>query len=311
MADLTHYDKSETFSVTATFTVAGTPTDPTTVAATAYLPDGTTIAYAYPSANISRTSAGIYVVTDTASQTGVWYVEVVGTGTAAGRERQTFVVDPRWPTDLLSTGALTTIEKVELLIDQVGTQGTRANEEDSKRWIATLINAFSTAIKNYTERQFKPTETATTKVFVGDQRGFINLAPFEASTITSVVLYTDRSIADQETLAVGYSYTTDFYYGEPRNRTPEGTYLRLALPTIYEDRIQVSVTGNWGAGTVPADVDYVCASECANAYWRSRMRTPAVTGLDDNYLGPDVGPFALSRRAQAMLEPYANRVFVG
>jgi hypothetical protein len=308
LADLTHYDANETFSVTATFTVAGTPTDPTTVAATAYKPDGTTTAYAYPSANISRTSAGVYVVTGTADQAGTWYVEVVGTGTAAGRERQTFVVDPRWPADLLATNALTSIEKVELLLDRVGTQGSRADEEDDDRFIAYLINTFSSAIQNYTQRQFKPVQAAATKVYAYDGSGTLSLAPYEATTLTTVTLFSDLAVADQVVLVAGYS-ASDHYYAEPRQRTAEGTYLHLTMPTIRSDVSQVTIVGNWGAGLVPADIDYVCAAEAANAYMRATSRAPRGVPAED-FLGPDVGPFSLSRRSMGILDAYANRVLV-
>lgn len=317
MADLTHYDRDEQFSVTATFSVNGTPTNPTTVAATAYKPDGTTEAYAFPSANIANPSIGEFVVTDTADQIGTWYLEVVGTGAAAGRERQTFVVDPRWPADLLAPNALTTIENVELALDRVGSQGSRPDEEDDKRWIASLINAFSTTIQNYTQRQFKPTETGAAKVFTHDGLGSLSLAPYEASTITSVVVHTDRPVGEQVTLVPGYS-TSDHYYPEPRHKTAQNTYLRLRLPAFSYDRsrwadryglIQVTVTGNWGAATVPQDIEYVCRAEAANAYMRASSRAPRGVAAED-FLGPDVGPFSLSRRSMGILDEYANRVLI-
>lgn len=318
MADLEHWDKDEAWTIQATFAVSGTPTNPTTVAATAYKPDGTTEPYTFPSANISNPSAGVFRVTDTGDIVGTWYIEVVGTGSAAGRARHAIIIDPRWPADLLNTDALTTIEQVELLLDRVGTQGTSGQEENDKKLIADLVNAFSDAVHAYTQRQFKPTQTTATKLFVYDGNGSLSLAPYEATTVTAVVLYSDRPVGEQWTLIAA-----DDYRLEPRQKTAESTYLSVTLPKVRSGGltvdgdvvrqdlrgVQVSVTGTWGAGVVPSDVEYVVKAEAANAYMRATQRAPRGIGAED-FLGPDVGPLALSRRAQAILDFHSNREVV-
>jgi len=305
VAELTHYDKDEIWSATASFkNAAGALTNPTTVTATARKPDGTTEAYTV-GAGITNPSTGVFVVTDSGDQVGTWYVEIVGTGAAAGRERAAFVIDPRWPSDLLKPHALTSIEEVELLLDRVGVQGSRGDEEDDDRLIAFYINAFSGQIQRYTRRQFLPLETATTKVFRYDGSNTLSLAPSEARSISEIRFNTDQAVSAQQVI------TAASYRSEPRQKSESGTYLGLALPTTlvgssnYWSDVQVSITGNWGAGIVPDAVQYVCAAEAANAYMRASQRAPRGVTAED-FLGPDIGPFPLSRRSMAVLDDYVN-----
>jgi hypothetical protein len=206
-----------------------------------------------------------------------------------------------------------------MLLDRAGTQGTAADEEDDKRFLAFLINSFSDAVHAYTARQFKPTETAATKLYTYDGTGLLSLAPYEATAVTAIVLYTDRPVGEQWTLVAANDYRL-----EPMQKTPESTYLSIKVPrvrsgglTVDSDvvradlqGVQVSVTGNWGAGVVPSDVEYVVAGEAANAYMRASQRAPRGVAAED-FFGPDVGPLALSRRSQAVLWPHSNRTLIG
>jgi hypothetical protein len=299
--DLVHYYVTDPVTLTTEFRVNGTLTDPTAVTATAIQPDGTETVYTYGvSPELTKTAIGVYNLAITASIVGVWYVIFKGTGAAAGSERHSFIVDPRVPSDLLKDFALTSVERVELELDRVGSQGGRANEEDDKRYIAELINAFSEEIRKHTRRQFKPTEDAVTKKLLLDGVGpSFSLAPYEARAITGVSLYSD-STAPTVVAATGYRLG-------PRQKSSVGTYLALTLvdyPNRSWDGVEIALTGDWGAGVVPDTVAYVCAAEVANAYVRASQR-PA-RGAEQDFLGPDLGPFALSRRAEAKLEAYVN-----
>jgi hypothetical protein len=269
MADQTHFLESSTWTVTADFG----STNPTTVTATAFKPNGSTETYTYPSGNWTNPEPGTFVLTDTADVIGDWYVEVVGTGAAAGRARHAFVVDPQLPADLLHPDALTTIERVELVLDRSGVTGSSADDEQDMRLIAEYINSFSAAVQNFT----------------------------------------DRAVGQQEAWTPGDTGSDENYWPFPRNRTGEGTYLYLEVPRVHEYRYsywrhgnesyRVTVTGDWGAGVVPSDVEYVVASEAANAYVRATSR---VVSLEGQLLN-DVGAFALSNRSRDLLEPYSNR----
>jgi hypothetical protein len=305
---LIHYSLGAPWSVEARFAVEEVATDPTTVAATARKPDGTLLLYAYPGPHIEKTADGVFLVSDTASDIGVWYVEVVGTGVAAGRARDSFLVDPRWPADMLGPHALTSIEAVELLIDRVGTQSNRGSEEDDKRMLARLINSFSRLALDFTEREFLPLGLdEETRPVVYDGDGWLSLAPFEANEISAVTLYADRELSSQVALsaglASGYGWTVE-------RRSPEGTILRIGLAPIgsragsWARWYSVAVTATWGAGVVPPDVAYIVESEVANAFWRSRTRSNEADEVS-------YGPYELSATAQAALEPHANRSPLG
>jgi hypothetical protein len=245
----------------------------------------------------------VYRIQDIGDQVGTWRIEVTGTGAAAGTDTFQLVVDPRWPSDLLNTNALTSIENVELMLDRVGSQGSRGDEADDLRWIARLINSFSKTIQDETGRQFMPTENAVTKIFSYDNTGSLGLAPTEARAITTVTAYSDIP-GSEEVWTPAYTGGLD-YWAMPREQTSEGTYLWLEVPRRYywgRGDIQVSILGNWGAGVVPEDVAYVCEAEVANAYNRATARVTSLEGLEVN----DVGPFALSRRSLDILSAYRN-----
>ena len=325
MPELSHHDLSELWSVVATFEVDGTPTEPGVVSATLRKPSGLLVGYAAGSPNIVAGGTGVYTISDVGAETGVHYLEVVGTSPAAGRERFSFVVDPRWPADLLEDYALTSIEEMELILDRVGTQGSRGQEEDDKRWIATLINTFSRLVANYTEREFLPVtdddEDDVARVFVYDGDELLSLAPYEAREVSSVVLYSDQPQAFQIALTQGYTVTGYSWWGDPRQLSAEGTLLALELPRRrrgHRHGAQVTVTGKWGAGSVPADVKHVCEAEVADAWWASRARAPLANSFGqgaESYLVNEQLAFnaqivALNHRSQAILDPHCNRTLI-
>ena len=83
-------------AVTATFTVSGVNTDPTTVTFTVRQEDasaGTSYVYG-PAPEVTRTGAGIYLLTYPVTLAGVHQVRCVGTGAAKGAVQGEFVVVP-------------------------------------------------------------------------------------------------------------------------------------------------------------------------------------------------------------------------
>ncbi len=148
-----------------------------------------------------------------------------------------------------------------------------------------LINSFSRAVQRYAGRQFKPRETAVAKKFRYDGSGVLRLdaanRPTELVSVTSIVLFSDLPASYQKTLSAGdASYEAD-YRLEPRGATSEGTYTWLVLPkvtsfpalTSSESPIdpstreaQVTITGTWGADSVPADIEIAVLREISNVF---------------------------------------------
>lgn len=211
--------------------------------------------------------------------------------------------------------ALTTVANVrEMLPD--------ANADSDR--LTILINSYSTAIKKYCAREFESGGTATRK-FRYEGNGFLDLAPYDLRSITSVTAYTDLPTSEQVTLAAASSTTEADYRLMPLNATDEGTYLWMLLPQLdvkfssttgYQPSelkgVQVSVAGTWGMATVPADVELACIVAVVNAYRNpGSFQSVSVGGYSLTEV-PDVsidGSRSLPVDARNLLAPYRRSSF--
>lgn len=89
---MSSYINGDTIRVTATFTVDGAATDPTTVTLRVKAPSGTTTVYTYTDGHLTRVSAGVYRKDVLFNAAGSWYVRWEGTGAAAGVEEEAITV---------------------------------------------------------------------------------------------------------------------------------------------------------------------------------------------------------------------------
>ena len=319
---MTHYDVGETFERLATFKPGGVLTDPATVTGKVRDPlTGLIATYTYPSANLVRDSLGVYRLIGVGTAPGRWYYRIVGTGAAVSVEEDYFIVDPSM-FDLLEeldARALTTIEDAELYLDRVGLQGSKASEADQLRFLASLINGKSTAMLAHMRRQFKPTEDAVTKRFRYGGGGRLWFAPYELRSLTAITLHTDQPVGAQQLLLAQSDSRESDYRLEPRQKTTVGTYLRASLPLLAVNPrhgAEVSITGNWGAGSVPAGLKMVCEAEVAAEWERSTGKgTPdPVTGELSRSLAPldfsrnslkAMGRYRVARRRTRTLEVHS------
>jgi len=83
------YDIGDRVTLTANFTDAGTPVEPTTVTCAVKAPSGTTT-----SPSVTNTS-GTYSATVDPDEQGAWYYRFTGTGTYVAAEEGTFRVRRR------------------------------------------------------------------------------------------------------------------------------------------------------------------------------------------------------------------------
>lgn len=166
-------------------------------------------------------------------------------------------------TAVLTDSALITLEKARRHIKRLPT-------DDSADFVLVdLIEQASAAIADYTEREFLPKTPDTddddpvARLFRYEADGVLSLAPYEARTITSVLVDAKELLSTQ-------------WKAEPRNGTKQGTFLyltlRLPIPALWKwpiDRFtgyEVTVTGLWGIGTVPAAVERACLITVADWY---------------------------------------------
>lgn len=170
----------------------------------------------------------------------------------------------------LNADALTSWDNALTFLARTDVEG--ADLVDDENFLALLINAASTAIARYTGRQFAPTETAAPKLFRYDGGGVLRLRPYEARSVSSIVLGTDLPVTSQRTLLAQTATQAAEYRLEPRQKTLLGTYTWLVLPTVRLSESgeqlgsQVTVVGDWGVGSVPADVEFACLRAVAHWY---------------------------------------------
>ena len=80
------YDVGDSSVLTATFTVSGTNTDPTTVTLYVNDPSGNVSTYTYSGATITKSATGIYTKTIDLDEAGTWLYRWETTGTAKAAE---------------------------------------------------------------------------------------------------------------------------------------------------------------------------------------------------------------------------------
>ena len=94
---------NEIATLSNTFKVSGTPTDPTTVSLVVTDPTGAQTTYAYNPGTITRTGTGAYSQLVPTTIAGVWSYEWVGTGTAADVVAGTWTAQPLTSNQLYCT----------------------------------------------------------------------------------------------------------------------------------------------------------------------------------------------------------------
>lgn len=143
--------------------------------------------------------------------------------------------------------------------------------EDEKIEAAAAINAYSRAIHKYTRRQFLPKETGIAKRFEYDGSGVLNFTRERTElrgSPTEILLGSDLPLADQRVLLALTETTEAEYKLQPPHLTDEGTYLWIkGLPKLSRT-VELKITGDWGAETIPSDVELACRIAVSN-YLRS------------------------------------------
>lgn len=141
------------------------------------------------------------------------------------------------------------------------------NQDDSSRdpILIEAVNFVSSSIWDHCEREFTEASGTPTRSFLlrrrvvnGASVGWIDLAPYDLRSATTVKLFTDQAVASQQTLA------TDEYRLRPVGGAKGGTYLEILTvePTAGEAQLgfewEAQVTGAWGMGEVPETVQLAC-----------------------------------------------------
>jgi len=156
--------------------------------------------------------------------------------------------------ETLQPYALTTLAKLREHLDR--TEDATEAEDDE---LIRVINAKSNAMRLFAEREFVPAgdEDLIRTFLVEDLNGFVNLAPFDLRSVTSITL---DGVALAET-------AYDLF---PLNKTREDTYLWLELAALLPEQCgtrnwrKLEIEGLWGMEAIPPDVEHGCLVACSH-----------------------------------------------
>lgn len=233
----------DTVTLTNTFAVAGTNTDPTAVSLVVTDPSGNADTYTYAGATITKTATGIYTKNITADEAGRWSYKWTGTGTAADVADGTFEVHANQPLSANSADVLTMVEaKRTLNLDMT------SNTYDE--WVAVIV----TAVSQQLDEMCGPivVRTVTNEAHSGGGATvYLNERP--VSSVTTVTEY-DGTAATALTAETNATKTASNYFVE----LTEGLIRRRSSgsDTVFPaGRGNVLVTYEAGRSATTAGVD--------------------------------------------------------
>lgn len=261
---------TELATLTNTFKVSGSPTDPSTVSLAVTPPSGTTTTYTYAGAQITKSGTGVYTKDVACSEAGDWVAVWTGTGTAAD------VVEVRWT-------VFGTVDRlycsVESLKSRLGITDTNDDHE-----LAGAVRAASEQINGYVGRPFGfgRDSAVTTRTFVADNGRSVRI-PEGISTATGLIVKTDEAA----TGAFGTTLTvnTDFLL-RPDNALADGwpadeIWLadNYSFPILSNGRHGVQITARFGWPQVPWAVREACLI-ASQALFKRKETSTGVVGFD-------------------------------
>lgn len=237
---------NELARLTNTFTVSGTPTDPTTVGLDVTDPTGLTTSYTY-SATISKSGTGVYYKDVPCGIAGEWAFVWTGTGAAADVTAGTFTVQETTIGRLYST--------VGALKSRLGITSTDTADDYE---LHAACFAASRSIESHTGRLFWRTAAGTARYFDADNMHTLTMPAFcDLVAVTEVAIdsaadgtYTDVwSASDYQLLPLNPS-------AAPEQRPYDAIRgVRRSWPTQWVGSStllgRVRVTGTWGWPAVP------------------------------------------------------------
>ena len=191
----------DTVTLTNTFTVSGTATDPTTVSLTVTDPSGNTDTYTYAGATITKTATGIYTKNVTADEAGIWSYTWTGTGAAADVADGAFEVHATQPLSATSTDVLTHLEARHAL-------GINANDLARTELIKAAVSAVSVMLDDVCGPIVQRAVTAERHDGGG---GVVHLDQWPVTEITTLTEYQGSTAVALTEETAGTSPASGFY----------------------------------------------------------------------------------------------------
>lgn len=287
---------SELATLTNTFSVNGTPTDPTTVSLIITDPTTASTTYTFAAAQITRTGTGVYTKDIPCTIAGTWTYEWVGTTAASDAIAGTWEVQE------------TSLGKLYCTIDALKSSFGDNRTTDDLEYHAACFAA-SRSLEQYCQRTFYRTASQT-RTLNPTSRYCLDLPPFY-----DLVSATSVTVAGSAWSASSYQLLCDD--GTPNTSAgPElkpyvkikaigGTY---PVPVASARTDVVSIAGVWGWPTVPWAVKKaaeIIAAETFKLKDSPGMATAGYEDFDVSMLGADA-----RRRFARFAGPYRRIAFM-
>jgi hypothetical protein len=271
MAQIQHLDIGDIWKPQATFTVGGTPTDPTTLIIRIKKPSGTVTvttesspaALTSASSPTARTTTGIYVFSQTIDASGYWYARMEGTGAATAAEDHEVIVDPSpfYENGGLSTRALVSLGEAKMRLSR------QLIDTASDLKIVEAINGASERIHAVSGREFKPrgANPEERSFDITWNGGSVEISDLQTMSSAS----TSATITNLQTGSLVRTLASTDYVAIPRNRHSSRPIERFRILNTAIGAACVgnvlNVTGYWGWPAVPEDIKNACLD--AVAFW--------------------------------------------
>jgi DNA-binding beta-propeller fold protein YncE len=91
----TNYTEGSQVTVTGTYSIGGTATDPTTVTISYRNPNGVVVNVGGTAVAVTNPSTGVYKLDIAANIPGKWHYQFLGAGTVVALAENFFIVDPK------------------------------------------------------------------------------------------------------------------------------------------------------------------------------------------------------------------------
>lgn len=290
---------SELATVSNSFRVSGTLTDPTTVSLTIVDPDGTSTTYTYAAAQITRTSTGAYTkdIDCSSTQRGIWQAVWVGTGTASDVTVTSWTTYP------------TAVQRLYCTPEELKSRAGITNTDDDAE-ILGACTAVARAIDKWCRRHFfRRSRTRTldpTSLYLLDVPDLVSVTTLKTDSSGDGVYETTWSTSDYQLLPAD---AADEAEPEPYTQIRAiGSYSFPDISWLSQNarRNRVQVVGVWGWPAVPEAVKEA-AKILAEDTWKLKDAPFGAAG--EGEFTVRVGD---NRRAMKFLEPYRlNPILVG
>jgi len=309
---ISHLDIDDYWMPQATWTVGGTPTDPTTIIVTGKDADGTithittasspsTLTTA--STPLARSGTGVFYLNPGTQMTkaGYWFTHFKGTGAAAAAEEHQAIVDP---SEFNASGGLSSRALVGLAETKDWLQSQNIDTAEDLEVVAA-INGASELAHDESGREFKRVDTTsspTIRLFGVDnltRNGFVQIGDLSTTPTLVRILASDWSSS--------IATITDYQvYPNSRESWAPVTALEFESTVIRPQSGQlIEVTGVWGFPSVPPQIkdavkDVVAERLDRDVEHYTRDFAPVTAGQGQNVIVLGARPSFLSANPRSL-----------